>query len=697
MNAGEYKGGVTRYLRAPLYMIIVFAAGAGLLCWYDYTVGLISVLIVVVYAMVTLGFYRRNARMLSEEMARLATDYASMQKQFLEHFELPYAILDSEGRFLWQNVKLCDLTGKEKTYSKSVTSIFPEITREWLDREEGTDFDAVVKKEDKTYRALFSRVHLGDDTVDEPEGTRPMIRRQEDPSALYTMLLLDITESEKIRQLNEDQRLCCALLHIDNYEDTIAEIEAVKRSLLTAVIDRKVTRYFQEADAIIRKSDRDKYFIIFQYKYLSKLEENKFSLLEDIKSTKLGNDTDLTISMGIGVNGATYRKNAEFARTAIDIAMGRGGSQVVIKDNGNISYYGVRGKEVEKNTRVKARAKAEALRELMVSRDKVLVMGHQISDIDAVGAGIGVYCAARELEKECHIVLNTINTSLRPILDLFTPDHGYPADLFVTSDQAMSLLTANTLVMVVDTNRPSYTECPELLEKSRSVVVIDHHRQGGEKVENPILSYIEPYASSTCEMIAEILQYFSENIKLQAAEADAIYAGILIDTDNFMTKTGVRTFEAAAYLKRSGSDVTRVRKLLREDMNAYKARAEIVRDSTVYRDSFAISVNRAEGIESPTIVGAQAANELLNIVGIKASFVLTVYKGKIYVSSRSIDEIDVQQIMERLGGGGHLNIAGAQIEGATTDEVIRQIENIIDVMIEEGAIRLPGPAAKKHE
>ncbi|MEE3481681.1 MAG: DHH family phosphoesterase [Lachnospiraceae bacterium] len=688
MNAGEYNGGVTPYLRTPLYMIIVFAAGAGFLCWYDPTVGIISVLIVIVYAMVSVGLYRRNARMLSEEMTSLATDYASMQKQFLEHFELPYAILDTEGRFLWQNEKFCGLTGKEKTYSKSVTSIFPEVTREWLDREEGTDFDAVVMKDDRSYRALFSRVHLGDDTVDEPEGAKPMIRRREDPSALYTMLLLDITESEQIRQQNEDQRMCCALLYIDNYEDTIAEIEAVKRSLLTAVIDRKVTRYFQEADAIIRKSDRDKYFIIFQYRYLSKLEENKFSILEDIKSTKLGNDTDLTISMGIGVNGATYRKNAEFARTAIDIAMGRGGSQVVIKDNGNISYYGVRGKEVEKNTRVKARAKAEALRELIGSRDRVLVMGHQISDIDAVGAGIGVYCAARELEKECHIVLNTINTSLRPILDLFTPDHGYPPDLFVNSDQALSLLTANTLVMVVDTNRPSYTECPELLEKSKSIVVIDHHRQGGEKVENPILSYIEPYASSTCEMIAEILQYFSENIKLQAAEADAIYAGILIDTDNFMTKTGVRTFEAAAYLKRSGSDVIRVRKLLRENMDAYKARAEIVRDSTVYRDNFAISVNRAEGIESPTIVGAQAANELLNIVGIKASFVLTLYKGKIYVSSRSIDEIDVQQIMERLGGGGHLNIAGAQIENATTEDVIRKIENIIDVMIEEGTIKL---------
>ncbi len=697
MNAGEYKGGVAPYLRVPLYMIIVFAAGAGFVVWYDEKVGFAAVVIVVIYAMISIGFYRRNVRVLSEEMVKLATDYASMQKQFLEHFELPYAVLDTEGRFLWQNEKLCALTGKEKTYSKSVTSIFPEITREWLDKAEDNDFDLVVKKDERTYRIIFSRVHLGEDTAPEPKGQKPMIRRQEDPSALYTMLLLDITESEEIKKQNEDQRMCCALLYIDNYEDTIAEIEAVKRSLLTAVIDRKVTRYFQEADAIIRKSDRDKYFIIFQHKYLPKLEENKFSILEDIKSTKLGNDTDLTISMGIGVNGATYRKNAEFARTAIDIALGRGGSQVVIKDSGNLSYYGVRGKEVEKNTRVKARAKAEALRELMVARDKVIVMGHQISDIDAVGAGIGVFCAARELEKPCHIVLNTINTSLRPILDLFTEGHGYPADLFIDSEQALSMLTPNTLVMVVDTNRPSYTECPELLERSKSIVVIDHHRQGSEKVENPILSYIEPYASSTCEMIAEILQYFSENIKLQAAEADAIYAGILIDTDNFMTKTGVRTFEAAAYLKRCGSDVTRVRKLLREDMTAYKARAEIVRKAAVYRDAFAISVNDAAGIESPTIVGAQAANELLNIVGIKASFVLTLYKGKIYISSRSIDEIDVQQIMERLGGGGHLNIAGAQIEGASVDEVVAQIESLLDTMIEEGTIKVGSLAEKNKE
>jgi len=260
--------------------------------------------------------------------------------------------------------------------------------------------------------------------------------------------------------------------------------------------------------------------------------------------------------------------------------------------------------------------------------------------------------------------------------------------MFIKSEEAKERLTDNTLVVVVDTNRPSYTECPELLSNNRNVIVIDHHRQGDERLENPVLSYIEPYSSSACEMIAEILQYISDEIKLAPREADSIYAGILIDTNNFLAKTGVRTFEAAAYLKRKGADVVRVRKMLRENMDAYKARAEIVRNATVYRNAFAISVCPAGGLESPTIVGAQASNELLNIVGIKASFVLTDFDGKIYVSSRSIDEIDVQNIMERLGGGGHLNVAGAQIAGASVTEVIERIENIIDDMIGEGLIKL---------
>ena len=314
-------------------------------------------------------------------------------------------------------------------------------------------------------------------------------------------------------------------------------------------------------------------------------------------------------------------------------------------------------------------------------------MGHTISDVDSLGAAIGVYCAARVLGKKAQIVLNEVTTSLRPLVECFTEEKGYPADLFIKNEEALLITNKNTLVMVVDTNRPSYTECPELLNRTDTICVFDHHRQNSEVIENPVLSYIEPYASSACEMIAEVLQYFSENIKLEPSEADCIYAGILIDTNNFMTKTGVRTFEAAAYLRRAGAEVTRVRKMLRNDMAAYKARAEAVRHAEVYRGAFAISVCPADNIESPTIVGAQAANELLNIVGIKASFVLTEYQGKIYISSRSIDEINVQLIMERVGGGGHLNVAGAQLTNCKIQEAKRMIQDTIDEMIKEGDIQ----------
>ena len=289
----------------------------------------------------------------------------------------------------------------------------------------------------------------------------------------------------------------------------------------------------------------------------------------------------VTLSIGVGNTGATYNQNYEYARMAIGLALGRGGDQVVVKEGEQITYFGGRSKQVDKNTRVKARVKAHALREILESRSQVIVMGHHIADVDSFGAAIGVYCAGRILEKKVQIVLNEVTTSLRPLKECFTVENGYAPDLFIDSETAIELTNVNTLVMVVDTNRPNYTDCPEILKKTKNIVVFDHHRQGSEVVENPILSYIEPYASSTCEMIAEVLQYFAENITLSACEADAIYAGILIDTNNFMQKTGVRTFEAAAYLRRCGAEVTRVRKMLRNDMADYKARAEVMRDAEV--------------------------------------------------------------------------------------------------------------------
>ena len=300
---------------------------------------------------------------------------------------------------------------------------------------------------------------------------------------------------------------------------------------------------------------------------------------------------------------------------------------------------------------------------------------------------MGIYCAARQLGKKAQIVIDEVNTTLRPIKECFTTENGYPEDMFISSLQAIEELDSHTALIVVDTNRPNYTECPTLLNRAKTIVVFDHHRQGEDVIKNTVLAYTEPYASSTCEMIAEVLQYFDEDIKLSAAEADAIYAGILIDTNNFVTKTGVRTFEAAAYLRRCGAEVTRVRKKLRNDMDAYKARAEAVRHAEVYRGAYAISVCPADNIESPTVACAQASNELLNIIGIKASFVLTEYHEKIFISARSIDEVNVQIIMERMGGGGHMNSAGAQLTGCTVEQAKRTIENTLDEMLKEGDIK----------
>ena len=427
--------------------------------------------------------------------------------------------------------------------------------------------------------------------------------------------------------------------------------------------------------------------MVFKHKYVAQLQENKFDLLDEVKTVNIGNEMAITLSIGLGMDGDSYNKNYEYARIAIDLALGRGGDQAVVKKGEKLEYYGGKTKQVEKSTRVKARVKAHALREVMESKDKVVIMGHQITDVDSFGAAVGIYRAARVLNKRAYIVINEVTTSIRPMMEGFIVNPTeYEEDMFIPGERAEELVDNNTVLVVVDTNKPSFTECPRLLNMTKTIAVLDHHRQGAEVISNAILSYIEPYASSTCEMVAEILQYFEEGIKIKNLEADCIYAGIIIDTNNFMSKTGVRTFEAAAFLRRCGADVTRVRKLFRNDMGAYKARAEAVRHSQVYRDAFAIAVCPNENIESPTIVGAQAANELLNIIGIKASFVLTEYNNKIYLSARSIDEVNVQLIMERLGGGGHMNIAGAQLTGYTMEQAIEYLKNTLDQMIEEGAL-----------
>ena len=680
-----FKGKLKQYYLAPVYLIGVFFLCSFSLFFYDQKLAcILTGMTGAAWVIVMLLAWLIRKRF-EQEMISFATHYGTVQKELLAHFQIPYALIDEAGKLLWLNERFAEATGKGREYRKSITSIFPDITRESIAKQKEGEFSYQVEYNDRVFHVMMTRLHFG---IDNRKDAMISMDSNEGDSPLLTCMLLDVTELVHYKRLNVEQRLVTGLVYIDNYDETLDAVEDVKRSLLTAVIDRKINNYFNRADAIVRKLEKDKYFVVFQNHFLAKLEEDKFSLLEDIKATKAGNDNEVTLSIGIGAEGDSYLQTAEYSRTAIGLALGRGGSQAVVKAGGDVSYYGIRGKEVEKSSRVKARVKAQALREIMAARDKVLCMGHKISDVDALGAAIGVFCAAREMGKSCQIVLNTVTTSLRPFVELFAVENGYPEDLFIDSYEAEDELTSNTLVVVVDTNRPNYTECPELLERSKNIVVFDHHRQGKDQIQNPLLSYVEPYASSACEMIAEVLQYFSEKIQLAPNEADCIYGGILIDTNNFVTKTGVRTFEAAAYLRRSGANVTRVRKLLRENMDAYKARAEVVRHAEVYRGAFAISLCSPGELESPTIVAAQAANELLNIVGIKASFVLTRFNNKIYISARSIDEIDVQRIMERLGGGGHLNVAGAQIEGVTPGVVKERIQKTLDKMISKGEIVL---------
>ena len=675
----KLKGKLKGYTQTPLVLTALFGAMDVWMYVLNIKAGVLGSVFVGIYFFVMLFVYWRNKPILMNELIDFATQYGTVQKRLLNEFEVPYAVMDATGKLLWMNRQFEALSEKNKGYHKSITTIFPQITRELMEKED--ELELVVEREECVYRASVHKIHFTDILHESSS-----IELTEKVQYLQVIYLFDETQLTRYRIENQEMQMVPALVYIDNYDEVLDTVEEVKKSLLVALVDRKVTKFFASIDGLVKKTENDKYFVVFQHKYLEKMEEEKFSLLEDVKSIKVGNEMSVTLSMGIGYVGNDYTKNYEYSRMAIDLALGRGGDQVVVKTRDKISYFGGSNRQVDKSTRVKARVKALALREIMITRDKFFVMGHKIADIDSFGAAIGIYCAARQLGKKAQIVIDEVNTTLRPLKECFTPENGYPDDMFIPSQLALDEIDSHTALIVVDTNRPSYTECPNLLNRAKAIVVFDHHRQCEDVVKNAVLSYTEPYASSTCEMIAEVLQYFDEDIKLSTQEADAIYAGILIDTNNFVSKTGVRTFEAAAFLRRAGADVTRVRKMFREHVEDYRAKGEAIRNAELFREHFAISVCPSEGLDSPTVVGAQAANELLNIIGVKASFVLTDYRNTIYISARSIDEINVQIVMERLGGGGHLNIAGAQLEHYSITEAKDVLKQTLQKMLDEGDI-----------
>lgn len=665
-------------MRWPLIMTLLLIVMNVMLYMVNLKAGAIATGFTAVYivAAVLLYFHRRPS--ILNELISFATQYGQVQKNLMQSFALPYALLDANGKLLWMNDEFLFLTGKEKKYRKFIGNIFPEITPEKLPLpDEVRDLEVVYQEH--SYRLSMKRIEI-QELLDASE----IVEVEKDRGYLISLYLFDETELKKYIKQKDEEKLVTGLLYLDNYEEALESMEEVRSSLLIALIDRKINKYFSSIDGVVKKLEKDKYFLVMRKKSLDILKEKKFSILEEVKTVNIGNEMAVTISIGIGMNADTYAHTSEYARIAMELALGRGGDQVVVKDGNNITYYGGKSQMMEKTTRVKARVKAHALKEFMISKDKVVVMGHKITDVDTFGAAIGIYRAAKTLEKKAYIVINTPTSSIRPLMDGFLHNQEYDSRMFVNSHEAKEIVDDNTVVVVVDTNRPNYTECEELLTMTKTIVVLDHHRQSKDVIQNAVLSYIEPYASSACEMVAEILQYFSDGIRIRNIEADSIYAGIMIDTNNFLTKTGVRTFEAAAFLRRCGADVTRVRKLFRENVEDYRAKGEAIRNAELFREHFAISVCPSEGLESPTVVGAQAANELLNVIGVKASFVLTDYRNTIYISARSIDEINVQIIMERLGGGGHLNIAGAQLEHYSIAEAKDTLKQTLQNMLDEG-------------
>ena len=610
-------------------------------------------------------WYIRLSKNMSNYIVEYSMSSENTQNIFSQDLDIPYALMDKKGIIAWRNRAFNGLVQKDRLSKKDIHAMFENITASYIENiSDKADFHG--EYQGKKYRIRITRLYI-------------------EESFVYTVCLFDETDLVDLRIQKENSKFVVGLMYMDNYDEAMESVEEVRRSLLEALIDRKINQYINGFNGIVKKLEKDKFFFIIKKGDLDSAISVRFDILEDVKTVNIGNEMSITLSIGIGYGSENLARNYELARMAMDMALGRGGDQAVVKTEDDIRYFGGKAQTVEKQTRVKARVKAHAFKELLENKDKVIIMGHKMLDMDAFGAAIGIWRIATHLNKKAYILRSDVNPSVRPMIEKFKAPE-YPEDLFMSEEKALNSLTNDSLVVVVDVNRPSITEGPSLLKKAKNIVVLDHHRQSSEIITNATLSYVETFASSACEMVSEIVQYISDDIKLKTLEADAMYAGIVIDTQNFNVQTGVRTFEAAAFLKRSGADVTRVRKMFREDATDYLAKAEAIHNAEIYENYYAISECDSANTASPTLVCAQAANDLLNIKGIKASFVLTLYNDVIYISARSMDEVNVQTIMEKLGGGGHRSVAGAQIKEGSIEDAKNLVKKVLKELIERGEI-----------
>ena len=659
--------------RTKIYLVIILVL---LIILCGLNIKFIVPSIIIYLAILGYSYYANNKRKseISEQLQDLTLSVDSAAKSSLINSPFPLVILETDGNIIWRSVKFTTEFANIDI-NNHLEELVEDIKNEIENRENKKD-KSIVRQEKigkNEYKILGEFVK-----------SKNSKRKHEYMIILY---FIDITENVKLREEYEDSKSCVAIITVDNYEETMQNIDSDKKIQIVAEIEKRIYEWTNSTDGILIKSDteRNSYIYIFEQKYLDRIKDDKFSLLDTIKEIYANDVTgQLTLSIAVSNDGNTDKEKFQTAQETMNIVLGRGGDQAAIRDNGNYLFYGGHVEEVEKRTKVKARVVAHALEDLIKESTDVFIMGHANPDIDAMGSALGVYRIAKTLNKNAYIITSTDGLTLQNFMIDVSKQEEYK-NVFIDKDMALDEITKNSLIVVVDTHKKLMVEAPEILDMTDKIVIIDHHRRSADYIEKSILTFQEVYASSAAELVTELVQYVKERPQLTMTEAESLYAGIMMDTKNFTFKTGVRTFEAAAYLRKCGVDIIRVKKWFQSDLESFNKIAEIVKNTEIIRDTIGIAIYDQKD-KNASLMCAKAADELLTISDITASFVMAEMGERITISGRSIGDINVQVILEKLGGGGHITLAGAQIDGVTLEEakalLIEKINEYYDETIE---------------